>query len=249
MVFVYQLAKALLLPPGLILLLLAAGLIWRRRWPLWLALLLLYLFSTPFVAGTLARGLERIPALDEASLAHTGAKAILVLGGGRHTQAPEYGADTPGSASLERLRYAAWLARRTGLPLMVSGGSPYREETLSEAELGRRVLEEDFGLKQVLVEGQSPDTRANIQLSARQLRGLGLERVLLVTHAWHQPRALDECARAGLDAIPAPMGFYSSNLQLKPAWRQWLPSAKALWQSRTLLHEYLGRLWYGIRFS
>lgn len=243
------LIKALVLPPGLFLLLLALSLKWRWRWPLWLSLALLYLLSTPFVAGTLALGLETMPALAEESLAHTKAEAILVLGGGRQTQAPEYGADTPGTASMERLRYAARLARRTGLPLMVSGGSPFKEEEISEAELGRQVLEEDFGLKKVLVEAESPDTRANIRLSAERLKDLGYTRVLLVTHAWHLPRALDECTRAGLDAMPAPMGFISTNLALKPAWRQWLPSAKALWESRLLLHEYLGRLWYALRFT
>lgn len=244
MMFVYQFIKALVLPPGLFLVLLALGLKWRWRWPVWMTLVLLSLLSTPFVAGTLALGLETNPALDETRLAQSQAQAILVLGGGRQTQAPEYGADTPGTASMERLRYAARLARQTGLPVMVSGGSPYKEEEISEAELGRRVLEEDFGLKNVLVEGESPDTRTNIRLSAERLKGLGYTRVLLVTHAWHLPRALDECARVGLDAVPAPMGFISTNLALRPAWRQWLPSAKALWESRLLLHEYLGRLWY-----
>lgn len=193
MMFVYQLVKALVLPPGLFLLLLALSLKWRWRWPLWLSLGLLYLLSTPFVAGTLALGLETNPALAEESLSKSQTQAILVLGGGRQTQAPEYGADTPGTASMERLRYAARLARRTGLPLMVSGGSPFREEKVSEAELGRQVLEEDFGLKEVLVEAESPDTRANIRLSAERLKDLGYTRVLLVTHAWHLPRALDEC--------------------------------------------------------
>lgn len=244
MTFLYQLIKALVLPPGLFLVLLALALKWRWRWPVWLTLVLLYLLSTPFVAGTLALGLETNLALDETRLAQSQAQAILVLGGGRQTQAPEYGADTPGTASMERLRYAARLARQTGLPVMVSGGSPFREEEISEAELGRRVLEEDFGLKNVLVEGESPDTRTNIRLSAERLKDLGYTRVLLVTHAWHLPRALDECARVGLDAVPAPMGFISTNLALKPAWRQWLPGAKALWESRLLLHEYLGRLWY-----
>jgi uncharacterized SAM-binding protein YcdF (DUF218 family) len=250
---VYQAAKALLLPLGLVLLLLLAHLLWptaaksRRLGQAlgWLALLALFLLSTPFVAGTLATGLERIPALDEARIlkllqSEARPEAILVLGGGRHSQAPEYGADVPGTASLERLRYAARLARSTGLPIMVSGGSPYAKEEVSEAELGRRLLQEDYGIEDVLVEGASPNTRANLRLSAARFTELGYRRVFLVTHAWHMPRALAEADRVGLDVIPAPTGFFSTSLNLKPAWRQWLPSTKALHQSQMLIHEYLG---------
>lgn len=246
MALLYQVTKALVLPPGIFLLLLAAALIWRRRWPIWLTLILLYLLSTPFVTGILALGLERLPALELARVQQMGADAILVLGGGRQTQAPEYGTDTVGAATLERLRYAARLARTTRLPVMVSGGSPYKEELISEAELGRRVLSEDFGISEVLVEGESPNTRANIALSASKLKQLGYRRLLLVSHAWHLPRAMAECQRIGLEAIAAPMGFYSTNLKLRPIWRLWLPGAKALSQSQILIHEYLGLLWYGL---
>ena len=47
----------------------------------------------------------------------------MILGGGLRRSAPEYGGDTLGRLTLERLRYGAMLAKRTGLPVMVSGGT------------------------------------------------------------------------------------------------------------------------------
>ena len=61
------------------------------------------------------------------------AGAIVVLGGGRYDEAPEYGDDTISLAGLRRVRYAAVLQRRTGLPVLVSGGSVYAEP-LPESE-------------------------------------------------------------------------------------------------------------------
>src|SRR5580765_1139325 len=58
------------------------------------------------------------------SLPYPPAEAIVVLGGGRYLDAPEYGGDTAGPSTLERLRYGAKLGRETRLPILVSGGKP-----------------------------------------------------------------------------------------------------------------------------
>src|SRR5690606_10164103 len=51
-----------------------------------------------------------------------GVQAIVVLGSGVLERAPEYGEAQPSTGTLTRLRYGAWLARRTGLPLAFAGG-------------------------------------------------------------------------------------------------------------------------------
>ena len=51
------------------------------------------------------------------------AQAIVVLGGGLYFDTPEYGGDTVGGSTLERLRYAATIARKTNLPVLVTGGA------------------------------------------------------------------------------------------------------------------------------
>jgi len=240
--------EALILPPGGLILLLLLGLIsGRRLLPRLLAVVLVvvfYLLSSPFGAGRLAAGLEAYPALTQADLAQQDAQAILVLGAGRKADAPEYGQDTVNALMLERLRYAAHLHRLTQLPLLVSGGSPMGEGE-PEAALARRVLETDFQVPVVALEGRSRTTRENARYSGPLLQDLGIKRVLLVTHAWHMRRALESFEGQPVQIMPAPTGFmYSGASALE--WRNWLPSAFAFTNSCLCLHEYLGALWYSL---
>lgn len=236
---------ALLLPPFNGLLLIGLGWwLWHARPRLARGLvgcgaLLLLILSLPVVGDNLLHSLEPEPLeLQQAREA----QAIVLLGGGRYLDAPEYGSDTVGRYTLIRLRYAARLQLETGLPLLVTGGRP-GGEGLSEGETMRRVLEQEFKVPVRWVEGESNNTRENAVLSARILQAAGVKRVLLVSHAWHLPRAVEAFARAGLEAIPAPTAFTRPGLTPLA----FLPNAAAMENSSNALHEWIGRLWYWLR--
>jgi uncharacterized SAM-binding protein YcdF (DUF218 family) len=113
-----QLVSTVLLFPANLLLLATAGLLLRRRWRhalwlTWLALALLWLFSTRSGSLLLVAPLEhQNPPLAEIP---AGAQAIVVVGGGRRANAPEYAhLDAPSYPTLARLQYAARLQRRSG---------------------------------------------------------------------------------------------------------------------------------------
>ena len=239
---------ALLMPPLSCLLLAGCGvLLWRRR-PNWarvvlaLAALSLALLSLPLVSGYLLRSLQPARALDLGAL-EPPAQAILVLAGDTQFEAPEYGGATCGPLTLERLRYAARLSRETGLPLCASGGPPRRGE-IPHAEMMKVALEQDFGVELRWMEPWSGTTRENLRLSKVVLAEHGIARVLLVTHAWHMPRALEEARRHGLDAVAAPTGFRSRPGLFEGS--SWVPSAKALRESAWAFHEWIGRAWYAL---
>lgn len=250
-VAVTRIVEALLLPPGSPLLLGAAGLLLRRRAPrtsgvlLAAALLLLYAASIPYTALSLAALLETDPPVPAFGAAEPKPQAIVVLGGGRYYDGPEYGADTVSRHTLERLRYAARLHRQTGLPILVSGGSPLGEE-LPEAALMQTVLEQDFGVPVAWREAGSDTTRENALHSKAILAKEGITRAYLVTHAWHMPRALASFRAAGLDPTPAPTAYTTAG-PLERGLAAWLPTGKALAMTNQALHELLGRLWYGVR--
>ncbi len=238
--------KSLLLPPGGLILLGLLGLALSRRrlgrTLIFLSLLGLYGLSTPYLSGQLMSGLERYPALSVAAAERSGAEAIVVLGSGRYLDAPEYGGDSIRSLHLERLRYAAWLARRTGLPIIPSGGIVLTEGA-PEAWLAREILTDEFGVQVAAVEDVSRNTRENARLTRVVLEQLGIDRVLLVTHAWHMPRAMEAMRRAGVNAQPAPTSFQHKNGG-EAHLLDWLPSANAFLVSYWAIHEYAGRLWY-----
>ncbi len=243
--------EALLLPPGGPLLLAVFGLgAGFRRQTLGRrlsagGLLLLYLAALPLLSAPLLRALERYPALTPQQVQDSNAGAIVILGAGRYAGAPEYGGDTLSSYGLERVRYGAYLQRLAELPVLVSGGSPLGEAE-PEAALMARVLRQEFGVREVWQEGASSNTAQNARLSAAELKRRGVTRVLLVTHAWHMARAARMFRQEGIEVIAAPTGFATNGAQHLPL--TLLPSAQALADTRLALHEYLGQLWYRLRY-
>lgn len=235
----------LLLPPLAPLLVSAIGLLLLRRFRrtglllAWLGLACALLLSLPASVAWLAAPLEDTPVISAENLGH--AQAIVILAGGRRSNAPEYGGETVSALTLERVRYGARLARRTGLPVLITGGAP--AEGIPEAELMRRTLAEDFGITARWVETRSLDTRENALYSAALLRRAGVARIALVTHGLHMHRSLREFAATGLTVYPAPTGRATGN---EPRNRDEvlssLPSMSSAYSGWYALHEWLGLL-------
>ena len=238
----------LVLPPVGPLLLLVAGLWIARRRPRagrWMGIVgtaALLLSAMPYVSSALLRTLQLDAALPaRGELPRAG--AIVVLGADYVPQAPELGRAAAGKLTAERLSYGASLHRRSGLPLLVTGGKLLPNAPALGVVM-RQTLEEDHRVEARWVERAARNTRENARGAARLLGGAGIRRVLLVTHAWHMPRARGAFEAAGLEVIPAPMGF-----------RGWppfgvgsfVPSAKSLQETYWALHEWLGRAWYAVR--
>jgi uncharacterized SAM-binding protein YcdF (DUF218 family) len=238
--------SALLLPPLNLLLVCGVGILLRRRWQrlgtalALLSLTLLVALSTNAGARLLIRPLENMTSAL-ISPCTEGAQAIVILGGGRRREAPEYGGqDVPLANVLERLRYAARLHRETGLPLLATGGTP-EGAVESEAVLMARVLRDDFGMQPRWLEGRSDNTARNALYSAAMLRQAGISRVLLVTDALHMPRSRRVFSEAGLSVIAAPTNYLSrGSLQAV----DFIPGAPALRNSHYALHEWIGIVWY-----
>lgn len=248
----YTVVKNLIMPPGGLILLLLLGFFLVRgvlgRIFLLVGISVFALMSLPVVAQKLMAGLEQYRALPPDALTETGAEGILILGAGRYTWAPEYGGDTVSSASLERLRYGAFLHRRTGLPVFITGGSPPQEHP-PVGQLMAGVLEQEYGIAPAGVEDRSRTTEENAAFSAEMLAGDGIGHVLLVTNAWHMPRALGAFGRVGIETTPAPTYFVHREGGRAPDYRDWLPSAEAFSTSYDGLHEYLGQVWYQLKAS
>lgn len=242
----------LLRPPGIIILILLLAVAIGHRWPrtalgmLTAGITLLYVLSLPPVGVGLMHLVEsRYPALAPRDIRPGAAGAIVVLGGGRYANAPEYGGDTVSRHTLERLRYAARLQRLTGLPVLVSGGRPFGSAS-SEASLMQETLRDAFHVPVRWIEGRSNNTWENARDSAALLRASGIRRIYLVTHAVHMPRAAAAFEANGLLVIPAPTGF--TTLQRNyPLALQLVPQANALRDSSVAVREVLGRLWYRLR--
>jgi len=228
---------ALVLPPTGPLIVAFLGLATLRRWPrlgrrlAWLGVLTLLALSLPIVSAALVRSLDQSPPLNLAQVGDAG--AIVVLGGGVRHDAAEYGGDTLSRISLERVRYGALIARKTGLPVLVSGGPVFG--TTPEAAIMKRALEDEFGVNVRWAEVTSRNTHENAIGSAEILRTAGIRSVILVAHSFDMPRAKAELVAAGLQVTLAPTGIPDASCE---PW-DFLPSVGALQQSYYALYELL----------
>ncbi len=162
-----------LLPLGICFILIAAGLLARRRWIAGAGLFVLYAFSTHFVANRLASSLEKqTPSVSirECPIAN----AIVPLGGDDY-----------------RLERAVDLLQADRAPLLIVT----RDE--------ERLLALDRGVpsSKIVVTGAARNTGAEAAEVSRIARSLGIRRILLVTSALHMPRASNLFTREGLDVI------------------------------------------------
>jgi uncharacterized SAM-binding protein YcdF (DUF218 family) len=241
------LATTLLLPPLLLVLvtLAAALLVVRVAAPAGkrLALLIVLaglgqlLLATPYVAGSLKLGLQRAIPEPRAS---PPPGAIVVLGA--EVARGAHGVEV-GPLTLERLRAAAALWRRTGLPVLVTGG-PIRPGEAPLAVLMARSLVEDFGVPVRWIEAEAADTAGNARLGAAMLGQEGIAAAYVVTHAWHLARALEAFDRTAVVGLPAAV-----RLELGPSGSvtDWVPRTDQLLASWFALREWLGRAVYRLR--
>jgi uncharacterized SAM-binding protein YcdF (DUF218 family) len=213
---------------------------WRR-----IALLawgLLWLCSCQAVAVWLSLHLlPQVMPITLDDLRRDQVQAIVVLGGGVNSQAPEYGQPTLAPEAMARLLYGVHLSRSVHLPIAYSGGKGWAapQTQTTEAEVASLSLARLGAAPLKWQETQSRDTRENARLTAALLQPEGVSRIALVTHAWHMPRSVKQFESAGFQVLAAPMGFMHSDAS---PWLQWIPSGQGLRDTGVVLREWLGLL-------
>jgi len=243
----------LILPPAGLILLAAVGLLfWKYRGAKGLivvSLILLWALSTAPIRDLLISPLETHYAALKVNI-HTQKQlaqddiAIVLLGGGIYESAPEYaGRNALSNHALMRTVYAADLARKTGLDVYATGGTGLSGNKESEGHVMKRWLVK-FGVNpgNVFYENAAKNTWQNAANMQQILQRKNIKKIILVTTAWHMPRAVHIFKQQGLAVIPAPCAFVAK----KSAYDllSFLPKAGRLKDSSDALHEYMGILWY-----
>jgi uncharacterized SAM-binding protein YcdF (DUF218 family) len=215
----------------------------RARWALVFATLVLLAFSIEPVSRRLWASLER--AAQDTFHPDPPYDVVVVLGGMVDPAAMRRTGQLELNDSVDRIVRAAQLLRAgQAKNVLITGGITFDGKAeRSEADwLAEWLRGEGIAADRIALEGESRNTRENALFSAKILEQRGWKRVLLVTSAWHAPRALG-CFRAA--GVPADL-LTVDHRGGDAATVTWLPRAKAFSDSTDALRELLGGLVYRI---
>ena len=176
------------------------------------------------------------------------ADAIVLLGGGIGKNDKMVYPDMFDGA--DRVWHAARLWKTGKAPVVVVSGVNDLEATVP--------LLVDFGVPReaVAVDNESRNTYENSRFTERLLLqrmeasaaqnpacGGARPRILLVTSAWHMPRACGNFSKTSLDVVPAACDFTTFNAYYgSDHWWDWIaPSADSMMRTNYLFKEWLGK--------
>ena len=241
MIYLHKILPALASPLGLCLMLVLVGLLLNAR--RWVArgIVILIICTLPATSNMLWRQLERGHAPQDPSDAPT-AEAIVVLSGMLRAVPRGDGFAYEWSEAADRYFAGVDLALAMKAPKLIftrgaqpwSAGAPEGEILYARA-------------RQDLVPEGMLDLTPAVENTAQEAQAVAemLEpgsKIILVTSAFHMPRAQALFQDAGLDVTPWPVDFRAS--ANKTNIMDFIPSAGGLSGTSAALREFLGRAYY-----
>lgn len=244
-----KIISAILAPFGIVVVVLLAGiLVWARGYRrLAFAIMIgcvgwLIFASMPIVALLLIQPLELRagPYADPPTLRQKGVRYIVVLAGG--SLDPRLSpADRQGAGIFRFMEgYRLWQQLpESQLVLSGQGYPPGRTPKALMEELPRAL---GIPKERLHLENRAWDTEDEAALLSQIASGYPF---VLVTSAYHMPRAIQHFKRVGADPIPAPCEFTSTDYSM--FYDRFVPSPVALKLTHLAVHEYLGLAWLFIK--
>ena len=234
-------------PIVVVLALILASLIFRKRFLAAAAALVLFIASLPVVA-------DRALLLVQGDLVRLKPgevprrEAVIVLAGSLgYTQGlsgpmPEWGSAVDRVFAGIQLMQAGRADR-----VVFSSGNYFPDNLSAEGELARD-LAVGLGVDEsrIMLSGRASNTADEARL-IRPLFGKGRPSIILVTSASHMPRAAAIFGEAGFEVTPFPVDI---DIPLARRWNEaWLPDARALLKTDTAIREGLGHAYYKVVYS
>jgi uncharacterized SAM-binding protein YcdF (DUF218 family) len=228
----------------------AAGRTKAGKWLLMAAVGAVAFFSNGGVARLLLRPLEyRYAPWPEYSQAASlpselqACRAVVVLGGGHADSDALSRVNQLSSSALSRLTEGIRLARRLPAAVLVVSGNNGSDRPSHAQILAEAAISLGFPAERIVRMDEPRDTEEEAAGLAHRFPGAP---VAVVTSAWHLPRAMALCARAGLQPVACPADFgFKETTRGSSVWLTW--DLEALERSTRAIHERLGRGWATIR--
>ena len=248
MLYLHKILPALVLPLGLCILMLGAALFWRKRILILIPLMVLLLASNPVVSSFLLSRLEnQFPKVEIADCPNADAIVVLsgILGGKR---------SSPGNLELnwgeayDRFDAGIRLFQAGKAPVLIltDPRMPWEQPNnfLEGKQLFEAAVERGIPREKIILLGPIGNTADEARLISGETTPRGWQSIILVTTAWHMPRAYCLFRSGPAEIIPYPTDYMTSKKTTYPSVIQFFPSAKSLLMTEIFLREKLGIAFY-----
>ncbi len=221
--YIYKLLKAILLPPGLfvILFILAYFLVRRKLVSriFLISALATYVLSLPILSILLHKVI--VPRTNESFLE---GDVIVVMGAGLSDE------------SISRLVKAYEIFVKTNNPIIVSG---YKDEARM---MFSKLLLLGVDRRFILMDTSSRNTYENAKNVSRMLKDLGFRKPILITTDYHLRRSMYEFGKYDVQVIPVA----SNPRSMHVSFTSYLPSHRAFCRNMIYISEILGILGFAL---
>ena len=246
MLYLHKILPLIVSPIFLVIFLITWGIVFRSRISGILAVSILIICSLPIFSNKLITSLENEYILSDASSAKT-ADAIVILSGMVRTINGKNGLSYEWAEASDRIFARIELIKENKAPIMVlTGGKLPWSVGKPEGEYLRDVaIKNGVPNKNILLTKNVENTDQEAKAVAKLLNKAS-PKIILVTSAFHMPRAQKVFEAAGIKIEPFAVDFLSG--AGKYTIMNFIPSAGALNQTSFFIREQIGRLYYNLKY-
>ena len=247
MIYLHKLLPLIVSPLGLLISLMLLALVLRRQWPVYWALVILLICSFPLTARSIWVGLESEYQYQPPTTVPQ-ADAVLVLSGmlgGFEIEdgyVTEWGDPDRFFVGLQLVK----LGKADRL-IFTRGQMPWSDSPPEGELLKQKALEMGISPQQILLTSIVSNTAEEASAVKGLMAEYGLNKIILVTSSFHLPRAKLLFDRAEVETYPYPTDFKAASRDI--TWLHFIPSADAFRDTSSGIREYIGRLYYWLRYA
>lgn len=244
-----KLIGTLIMPINLVLILLLISILTKKLKPIisFYSLLsatgLLFISAFPPVANWLTYPLEH--QYESFTYANKPVDYIIILGCGHTSDATLPATSELRTCSLERLVEGVRIYRQNPNAYIITSGYDGGDTVSNAEKVKQAAMLLGVPERKIITENFPQDTEEEAELIAPRIRG---KNAVLVTNAYHMPRAVTFFEQQGVEVIPAPAAHKTnSDKNRKSNWHNYMPSAYSLRKTTLAWYERIGQLWQWLK--
>ena len=216
---------------------------YRSGFLLWIVGAVIYLFSCEFFADPIILNLEKkYPVASQETIEKS--EIYILLCGGIITDTLE--GNVPQKNAMGRIMKTAQLYHESPKKIYIRGGSPLQNKESVSSVYKRELVLLGIPEQDIIIETGSNNTMENSRYIKWTMNKEGVKSGLVITSAIHIPRSMEVFKDENLEFYPAPCDFIAH--QIKQNNFAYIPQFKVLKDLYSVFWEYIGMVYYKIRY-